>query len=44
VPALAGRGAHVRQEMLDARLLARAYTRAVGDDLPEIRDWVWPHG
>jgi len=44
VPALAGRGAHLRQEMLDARLLARAYTRAVGDDLPEIRDWVWPHG
>jgi phosphoketolase len=22
---------------------ARAYTRAHGDDEPEVRDWVWPH-
>ena len=43
VPALADRGAHLRQEMADARLRARAYTREVGDDLPEIRDWVWPY-
>jgi xylulose-5-phosphate/fructose-6-phosphate phosphoketolase len=28
--------------MLDRRLEARAYTREVGDDLPEIRDWTWP--
>jgi xylulose-5-phosphate/fructose-6-phosphate phosphoketolase len=28
--------------MLDARLRARAYTREVGDDMPEIRDWTWP--
>jgi len=43
VPALAERGAHLRQQMIDARLHARAHTRETGDDLPEIRDWVWPH-
>jgi xylulose-5-phosphate/fructose-6-phosphate phosphoketolase len=43
VPALADRGAHLRQEMQDTRLRARLYTREVGDDLPEIRDWTWPH-
>jgi xylulose-5-phosphate/fructose-6-phosphate phosphoketolase len=42
VPGLADRGAHLRQEMVDARLRARAYTREIGDDLPEVRDWVWP--
>jgi xylulose-5-phosphate/fructose-6-phosphate phosphoketolase len=42
VPALADRGAHLRQEMVDARLRARAYTRETGDDMPEVRDWVWP--
>jgi xylulose-5-phosphate/fructose-6-phosphate phosphoketolase len=34
--------AHVRQEMMDARLAARAYTREHGEDDPSIRDWVWP--
>ena len=43
VPGLGGRAAHVRQEMEDARLRARAYTREHGDDDPAIRDWVWPH-
>jgi len=42
VPALAERGAHLRQQMADARQRARAYTREHGDDMPEIRDWVWP--
>jgi xylulose-5-phosphate/fructose-6-phosphate phosphoketolase len=44
VPALAERGAHLRQQMIDARLAARAYTREYGDDIPEVRDWVWPLG
>ena len=44
VPGLADRGAHLRQEMLDTRLRARAYTREHGDDLPEIKEWVWPFG
>jgi xylulose-5-phosphate/fructose-6-phosphate phosphoketolase len=28
--------------MADERLRHRAYTRQVGDDAPEVRDWVWP--
>jgi len=43
VPGLAGRSAHLRQHMADARLRARAYTREHGEDLPEIRDWTWPY-
>jgi xylulose-5-phosphate/fructose-6-phosphate phosphoketolase len=42
VPGLATREAHLRQEMIDARLEARAYTREHGEDDPRIRDWVWP--
>jgi xylulose-5-phosphate/fructose-6-phosphate phosphoketolase len=42
VPGLAAREAHLRQEMLDARLEARAYTREVGEDDPRIRGWTWP--
>jgi xylulose-5-phosphate/fructose-6-phosphate phosphoketolase len=42
VPGLAERAAGLRQEMSDARLRARAYTREVGDDIPEVRDWTWP--
>ncbi|WP_066366747.1 phosphoketolase family protein [Herbidospora mongoliensis] len=36
------RFAGLRQEMTDARLRARAYTRERGEDAPEISDWVWP--
>ena len=42
VPGLGERCAHLRQDMVDERLRARAYTREVGDDMPEVRDWVWP--
>jgi len=42
VPGLSDSAAHLRQDMADARLQARAYTREHGDDLPEVRDWVWP--
>ncbi len=42
VPGLATRHARVRQLMADERLNARAYTRVVGDDAPEVRDWVLP--
>jgi xylulose-5-phosphate/fructose-6-phosphate phosphoketolase len=41
VPGLAGRAAHVRQRMEDARLEARAYTREHGEDDPSIANWVW---
>ena len=43
VPKLRDPGAHLRQEMVDARLRARAHTRELGEDMPEIRDWTWPH-
>ncbi|HEY8724763.1 MAG TPA: phosphoketolase family protein, partial [Gaiellaceae bacterium] len=43
VPNLADRAAHVRQQMVERRLAARAYTREHGDDEPEIRDWTWPY-
>jgi xylulose-5-phosphate/fructose-6-phosphate phosphoketolase len=42
VPGLATSHAHLRQEMVDARLAARAYTREYGEDDPRIADWVWP--
>jgi xylulose-5-phosphate/fructose-6-phosphate phosphoketolase len=41
VPGLAERCAHLRQDMSDARLEAREYTREVGDDIPVVRDWTW---
>ncbi|MBO3747650.1 phosphoketolase family protein [Streptosporangiaceae bacterium NEAU-GS5] len=42
VPGLATPAAHLRQRVADKRLRARAYTREHGEDMPEIRDWVWP--
>jgi len=41
VPGLAARAGHLRQTMVDRRVECRAYTRQVGDDPPEIRDWTW---
>jgi xylulose-5-phosphate/fructose-6-phosphate phosphoketolase len=42
VPGLASRAGHVRQLMTDQRIRARAWTRAEGEDIPEVRDWEWP--
>jgi xylulose-5-phosphate/fructose-6-phosphate phosphoketolase len=42
VPQLGARAAEVRQHMVDRRLEVRAYTRDVGNDPPDVRDWVWP--
>jgi xylulose-5-phosphate/fructose-6-phosphate phosphoketolase len=42
LPQLAGRADHLRQEMFDSRLRARAYGREHGEDPPEIRHWTWP--
>jgi xylulose-5-phosphate/fructose-6-phosphate phosphoketolase len=42
VDGLGERSAHLRQEMEDARLHCRAYTREYGDDVPDVRDWTWP--
>jgi xylulose-5-phosphate/fructose-6-phosphate phosphoketolase len=41
VPGLAARAGHVRELMIDRRAQARAYTRAHGEDEPEVRDWAW---
>jgi len=41
LPVLAGKAAHVRQEMQDARLRARAYGREQGEDDPAIAGWRW---
>jgi xylulose-5-phosphate/fructose-6-phosphate phosphoketolase len=42
VPGLGESQAELRQRMVDERLRHRAYTREVGDDPPDVRDWVWP--
>jgi xylulose-5-phosphate/fructose-6-phosphate phosphoketolase len=41
VPGLGERCAALRQEMVDARLEHRAYTRVHGEDAPDVRDWTW---
>ncbi len=43
VPGLANDAGEVREQMLAQRDEARAWTRAVGDDIPSVRDWTWPH-
>ena len=43
VPGLGSKAGHIRQEMADERLRHRQFTREIGDDPPDIRDWVWPH-
>jgi xylulose-5-phosphate/fructose-6-phosphate phosphoketolase len=40
-PGLAVPAAELRQDMVDARLRARAYTREHGEDPPYISNWVW---
>jgi xylulose-5-phosphate/fructose-6-phosphate phosphoketolase len=42
VPGLGERAAGLRQHMADERLRHRAYTREVGEDSPDVRDWTWP--
>jgi len=42
VPGLGYRAAHLRQLMRDKRTEHREYITRRGEDLPEVRDWVWP--
>jgi xylulose-5-phosphate/fructose-6-phosphate phosphoketolase len=42
LPDLPG-GGRIRQEMADARLRARAWTRDHGEDQPEVSGWTWPY-
>jgi xylulose-5-phosphate/fructose-6-phosphate phosphoketolase len=41
VPGLARRAAGLRQSMVDRRTEHHAYVRRTGEDMPEVRDWVW---
>jgi xylulose-5-phosphate/fructose-6-phosphate phosphoketolase len=41
VPSLGSRASALRQQMVDERLRHRAHTREVGDDPPDVRDWIW---
>jgi xylulose-5-phosphate/fructose-6-phosphate phosphoketolase len=44
VPGLASRAAHVKQAMREKLVEHRHYIMQRGEDLPEVRDWKWPHG
>ena len=43
VPALGAKAAYLKQHLRDRLLEHKAYVRARGEDLPEIRDWVWSY-
>jgi len=42
VPGLATRAAQVQQRFRDKLIEHSHYVREHGEDMPEIRDWVWP--
>ena len=42
VESVGTRVAGLRQEMIDARVRARTYTREQGTDIPEVAGWTWP--
>jgi xylulose-5-phosphate/fructose-6-phosphate phosphoketolase len=42
VPGLGSKAARVNQLMLYKRTEHRSYTREFGEDMPEVRNWVWP--
>jgi xylulose-5-phosphate/fructose-6-phosphate phosphoketolase len=41
VDGLGERAAHLRQDMVDARMRARTWTRTHGEDIPEVAGWTW---
>jgi xylulose-5-phosphate/fructose-6-phosphate phosphoketolase len=41
VPGLAARAAHAKQHLRDKLLEHKEYVRKHGDDMPEVRDWMW---
>lgn len=43
VPTLREKAAGLRQEMVDARWNARAWTREHGEDIPAVANWTWPN-
>jgi len=43
IPGLGTAAAHVKQEFRDALIRHTHYVREHGEDMPEVRDWVWPN-
>ncbi|MDU6377142.1 MAG: hypothetical protein E6575_24175, partial [Bradyrhizobium sp.] len=43
VPGLSVSAAHVKQTFRDALIEHTRYVREHGEDMPAIRDWVWPN-
>ncbi len=41
VPGLAGKSAHLRQELQDKLIDHNRYVRAHGEDMPGTKDWSW---
>ena len=44
VPSLGSKAAYLKQSMQDNLIRHHLYVREHGDDLPEVRDWVWSSG
>jgi len=44
VPGLSSTAAYFKQMLRDKLLEHKQYIREHGEDLPEIRNWTWPHG
>jgi xylulose-5-phosphate/fructose-6-phosphate phosphoketolase len=43
VPGLQAIGGHVKQMLREKRIAHKQYITTYGEDMPEIRDWHWPH-
>jgi xylulose-5-phosphate/fructose-6-phosphate phosphoketolase len=43
VPKLAASAAYVKQYVRDKRIEHKEYIERHGEDMPEVRDWKWPH-
>ena len=44
VPGLVDTAAHAKQRFRDRLIEHQRYITTFGEDMPEIRDWSWPHG
>src|SRR5271165_5814080 len=44
VPGLDIAAAHIKQQFRDALIEHTRYVRQHGEDMPQIRDWIWPYG
>jgi xylulose-5-phosphate/fructose-6-phosphate phosphoketolase len=43
VPSLGASAAYAKQELRDQLIVHKEHIARYGDDLPQIRDWKWPH-